>query len=48
MDFSNRIKNAFVLNVEKRIFAPALTGGIDVLLPKVPLTPLRAAHQHRG
>jgi hypothetical protein len=48
MDFSSRIKNAFVLNAENRIFAPALTGEIDVLPTKGPLTPLRAAHQHRG
>jgi hypothetical protein len=48
MDISVRPEKAALLNVENRAFAPALLEEVDVLLPKVPLAPLRAAHQPRG
>jgi hypothetical protein len=37
-----------LLNVESRGFDPALLEEVDALPLKVPLTPLRTAHQQRG
>jgi hypothetical protein len=35
-------------NLENSALDPALLEEVDVLLPEVPLTPFRAAHQQRG
>ncbi len=48
MDISVRNQKTALPNLESRAFAPALFEEVDALIPKVPLAPLRTAHQQRG